>query len=212
MRLTRRASRKSPRAHRQNPNPGISRPEEAARVLGNNAHTRSGMEIRRVDFFRLPGCGSRNEEDLAASGFVRPIDPAVGRILGTRARNGRETPPSRRTRPAARARGATAMSSVGASSGWRSAVFNRRTLHVCAFAALLHFKPSEPHLGGCPPAIPRARPATIPARPPPPTLPSPDPPAPLASPPSPHSFLPQSPTSRTSRVSPTRRSRATSSP
>ena len=211
MRLTRRASRKSPRAHRQNPNPGISRPEETARVLRNNAHTRSGMEIRRVDFFRLPGCGSRSQK-ISQPAFVRPIDSAVGRILGPRVRNGRETPPSRRTRPAARARVATAMSSVGASSGWRSAVFNRRTLHVCAFAALLHFKPSEPHLGGCPPAIPRARPATIPARPSPPTLPSPDPSPPFASPPPPNSFVPQSPTSRTSRVSPTRRSRATSSP
>ena len=89
------------------------------------------------------------------------------------------------------------MSSVGASSGWRSAVFNRRTLHVCAFAALLHFKPSEPHLGGCPPAIPLALPVTIPARQPPPRRFHNLTPPPLASTPSLTSYLSQSPTSRT---------------
>lgn len=44
-----------------------------------------------------------------------------------------------------------------------SSGLNRTTLHACAFAFFVHFKPSEPHLGGCPPPFAgrdaRARPS-----------------------------------------------------
>ena len=206
MRLRRRASRKSPQRTAKTQTLGSPPPRRAARVPQEQCPYEIGDGDSPSGFFQT---ARRWFSERRSRSW--PIEPRSVGSRDSRSQRPRNSP-ARRTRPPARARGVTAMSSVGASSGWRSAVFNRRTLHVCAFAALLHFKPSEPHLGGCPPAIPLALPVTIPARQPPPRRFHNLTPPPLASTPSLTSYLSQSPTSRTSRVSPTRRSRATSSP